>query len=85
MSPAPSLETAFLALKLAFDPAFYLPDPNSPRPFEPRHTLRLGFGRDLERLRGIGDAVDRIRVKSRSFWIASAAFEGRLKFDLILL
>jgi 15-cis-phytoene synthase/lycopene beta-cyclase len=40
---------------------------------------------DVQRLKGIQDAVGRLRSKSRSFWLASAAFEGRLRLDLLLL
>lgn len=49
------------------------------------HAKDLAFFRDTERLRGVLDAVERIKGKSRSFWIASIAFEGRLKVDLLLL
>jgi 15-cis-phytoene synthase / lycopene beta-cyclase len=40
---------------------------------------------DSRRLKGIQDAVGRLKSKSRSFYLASAAFEGRLRLDLLLL
>jgi 15-cis-phytoene synthase/lycopene beta-cyclase len=40
---------------------------------------------DARRLKGMTDAVNRLKAKSRSFWLASAAFEGRLRLDLLLL
>jgi len=40
---------------------------------------------DMERIRGIQEAVVRLRRKSRSFYLASSAFAGRLGVDLILL
>lgn len=38
-----------------------------------------------DRLLGMKDAVDRLRGKSRSFWVASSAFDGRLRVDLLML
>jgi 15-cis-phytoene synthase / lycopene beta-cyclase len=40
---------------------------------------------DAERLIGLREAVARLRAKSRSFFLASGAFEGRLRIDLIIL
>lgn len=40
---------------------------------------------DMERIRGIFEADNRLRAKSRSFHMASFAFSGRLRLDLILL
>lgn len=40
---------------------------------------------DEERISGIEDAVKRLQGKSRSFYLASSMFEGRLRIDLILL
>ena len=40
---------------------------------------------DEERINGLQDVVDRLRWKSRSFYLASAAFQGRLRIDLLLL
>lgn len=38
-----------------------------------------------ERIRGIQEAVERLCRKSRSFYLASSTFSGRLRIDLILL
>jgi 15-cis-phytoene synthase/lycopene beta-cyclase len=40
---------------------------------------------DNERIRGIQEAVVRLQKKSRSFYLASSVFSGRLRIDLILL
>lgn len=40
---------------------------------------------DMERVRGIQEAVGTLRKKSRSFYLASAVFPGALRIDLILL
>ncbi|KAI2632743.1 hypothetical protein GGS21DRAFT_544171 [Xylaria nigripes] len=40
---------------------------------------------DMERVRGIREAVSTLRKKSRSFYLASAVFPGRLRIDLVLL
>ncbi|KAI1437819.1 hypothetical protein GGR50DRAFT_606492 [Xylaria sp. CBS 124048] len=40
---------------------------------------------EMARIRGIRDAVGVLRRKSRSFYLASAVFPGRLRIDLILL
>ncbi|TKA60853.1 hypothetical protein B0A49_10452 [Cryomyces minteri] len=40
---------------------------------------------DEERIRGLTEAVDRLRRKSRSFYLASGVFQGRLRIDLIVL
>ncbi|KAK7962172.1 uncharacterized protein PG986_002997 [Apiospora aurea] len=40
---------------------------------------------DLQRVRGIREAVATLKRKSRSFYLASAVFPGRLRIDLILL
>lgn len=40
---------------------------------------------DVERLQSLTQAVDRLRRKSRSFYLASGAFVGRLRIDLVLL
>lgn len=40
---------------------------------------------DLDRVVGIQEAVARLKKKSRSFYLASSAFSGRLRIDLILL
>ncbi|KAL8852647.1 MAG: hypothetical protein Q9198_011016, partial [Flavoplaca austrocitrina] len=38
-----------------------------------------------ERIVGLQEALKRLRKKSRSFYLASGCFEGRLRIDLILL
>lgn len=40
---------------------------------------------DLERIEGLREAVERLRLKSRSFYLANSLFSGRLRIDLILL
>jgi 15-cis-phytoene synthase / lycopene beta-cyclase len=40
---------------------------------------------DQTRIDGLRDAVQRLKNKSRSFYIASGAFVGKLRIDLILL
>ncbi|MCJ1473464.1 hypothetical protein MMC13_002115 [Lambiella insularis] len=40
---------------------------------------------DEGRIQGITEALDRLRKKSRSFYLASGVFHGRLKIDLVLL
>lgn len=40
---------------------------------------------DLNRIAGMQQALVRLRAKSRSFYLASSVFEGRLRIDLILL
>ncbi len=40
---------------------------------------------DTDRILGFRDAIDRLQRKSRSFFLASSVFSGRLRQDLILL
>ncbi|KAL9588546.1 MAG: hypothetical protein Q9203_002653 [Teloschistes exilis] len=40
---------------------------------------------DYQRIVGLQEALQRLRKKSRSFYIASGCFQGRLRIDLILL
>lgn len=40
---------------------------------------------DMNRVRGIREAVEILRRKSRSFYLASSVFPGRLRIDLVLL
>lgn len=42
-------------------------------------------GYDAERIAGLSQAVARLRRKSRSFYLASGAFQRRLRIDLIIL
>jgi len=47
--------------------------------------LTDGSKYDTERIKGIQQAVVRLRKKSRSFYLASSVFSGRLRIDLTLL
>ena len=38
-----------------------------------------------DRVHGLREAVNRLRAKSRSFYLASGVFQGRLRIDLMLL
>lgn len=50
------------------------------------HALLIPSSRyDTERLVGVKQALDRLQRKSRSFFLASSTFAGRLRIDLILL
>lgn len=40
---------------------------------------------DMDRVTGIGEAVQRLKKKSRSFYLASSVFPGRIRIDLTLL
>ncbi|KAI1854165.1 hypothetical protein JX266_001306 [Neoarthrinium moseri] len=40
---------------------------------------------DMKRVHGIREAVQRLRRKSRSFYLASSVFPGRVRIDLVLL
>ncbi|KAI1755909.1 hypothetical protein F4782DRAFT_538305 [Xylaria castorea] len=40
---------------------------------------------DMKRVRGIREAVSTLKRKSRSFYLASAVFPGRVRIDLVLL
>ena len=40
---------------------------------------------DDGRIEGLRQALDRLRAKSRSFYLASGVFQGRLRIDLVLL
>jgi len=40
---------------------------------------------DRERIIGLQDAAKRLKAKSRSFYLASSTFSGRMRIDLILL
>jgi len=40
---------------------------------------------DKERITGLQDAISRLRRKSRSFYLASGTFSGRLRIDLVIL
>ena len=40
---------------------------------------------DADRILGLNQAVDRLRRKSRSFYLASSTFEGEVRIDLVTL
>ena len=40
---------------------------------------------DEERIKGLKEALYRLKKKSRSFYLASGVFQGRLRIDLVLL
>ncbi|KAL9603233.1 MAG: hypothetical protein Q9219_001252 [cf. Caloplaca sp. 3 TL-2023] len=65
----------------------HFPNPSSlPSPAQLVTALLLSpSSYDSERLLGLGDALKRLRKKSRSFYLASGCFRGRLRMDLILL
>lgn len=46
-------------------------------------TSPLNF--DDERIKGMQEAIARLKRKSRSFYLASSVFSGRLRIDLVLL
>jgi 15-cis-phytoene synthase/lycopene beta-cyclase len=74
-----------LAILTAF-PEHFPNEPVIPGPLMLMKALLLPYMKyDSVRLKGIQDAVSRLRAKSRSFWLASAAFDGRLRLDLLLL
>jgi len=74
-----------MAILLTFPDLF--PDvPALPSPSMLVHALLTDTPKyDLERIAGVQQAVVRLQKKSRSFYLASAVFNGRLRIDLILL
>jgi len=80
---------------IAFDNAFAIlqtfpslfPNlPSLPSPILFIHALLISPKEyDEERIKGLAQALARLRAKSRSFYLASGAFEGRLRADLVLL
>lgn len=46
---------------------------------------RKGWPEEGDEYRGIPEAVEILRKKSKSFYLASGVFEGRLRLDLICL
>jgi 15-cis-phytoene synthase/lycopene beta-cyclase len=74
-----------LAVVYAF-PDLFPAVPPSPSPLLMLQGYMVGPSKyDTARVEGIRDAVVRLRKKSRSFYLASAAFVGRLRIDLVLL
>lgn len=74
-----------LSILLTF-PTLFPNVPDVPSPallFQALLTPGSKYG--IERIIGIREAVTRLEKKSRSFYLASAAFTGRLRINLILL
>ncbi|PNS19579.1 GPI mannosyltransferase 1 [Sphaceloma murrayae] len=69
------------AFPLHFPTASKLPSPI----MMVRALLLPSAAYDEDRINGLGEAVMRLSKKSRSFYLASGVFEGRLRVDLILL
>ena len=60
--------------------------PRYPTPLMLVHSRLLSTSQlDYDRIDGIADAVERLKKKSRSFYLANALFSGRLRIDLITL
>ncbi|EMC97868.1 hypothetical protein BAUCODRAFT_66702 [Baudoinia panamericana UAMH 10762] len=67
-------------------PAHFRHVPALPTPwFAMRALLLPSTTYDDDRTIGLQQAVARLRAKSRSFYLASSAFQGRLRIDLIIL
>jgi 15-cis-phytoene synthase/lycopene beta-cyclase len=74
-----------LAILLTF-PSLFPQVPELPSPFMLIDALLTEVSKyDEERVTGIQQAVQRLKKKSRSFYLASSTFSGRLRTDLILL
>ena len=74
-----------LTILLTF-PALYKTVSSLPSPRLLVHALLVPTSNyQVERLEAFRDAIDRLRRKSRSFYLASGVFQGRLRHDLILL
>lgn len=67
-------------------PSHFPSVPALPSPLLLVEALLLPAGAyDEDRIDGLSQAVERLRQKSRSFYLASAAFPSRLRVDLIVL
>ncbi|GAB7359557.1 hypothetical protein MBLNU230_g6745t1 [Neophaeotheca triangularis] len=67
-------------------PAHFPSVPSVPSPLLLIRALILpSAAYDDDRIIGLQQAVDRLQAKSRSFYLASSTFQGRLRIDLILL
>lgn len=74
-----------LAIVQAF-PAIFPKVPPLPSPLVLLEGLFLPTWRyDESRLEGMREALARLKKKSRSFYLASGVFSGRLRIDLVLL
>lgn len=75
----------YLAVIYAF-PHLFPEVPQSPTPLMLLQGRFTGTSQyDMKRIEGIDEAVKRLKAKSRSFYLASSAFTGRLRIDLVLL
>ena len=74
-----------LAILQLFSTLFPLP-PSLPSPVTLVRALLVPTSQyDKGRINGLQEALARLRKKSRSFYLASGVFEGRLRIDLTLL
>jgi 15-cis-phytoene synthase/lycopene beta-cyclase len=74
-----------LSILLAF-PSIFPQVPELPSPVKLVQALLLSReSYDEQRIYGMNQAVSRLQKKSRSFYLASSTFSGRLRLDLTLL
>ncbi|ROW10625.1 hypothetical protein VMCG_02056 [Cytospora schulzeri] len=74
-----------LAIADAFPDAFESA-PECPSPTTLIQALLMPWSEERKgRIRGVQEAVERLCRKSRSFYLASSTFTGRLRIDLVLL
>lgn len=67
-------------------PATFPGNCESPSPLTAMRAFLMSTSKyEDERPMAFADAMKRLQKKSRSFYLASAMFEGRLRIDLILL
>ncbi|KAI9835385.1 MAG: hypothetical protein M1819_002302 [Sarea resinae] len=67
-------------------PSMFARVPASPSPILLVQALLIPISSyDESRIEGLCQAVERLRKKSRSFYLASGAFQGRLRIDMINL
>ena len=74
-----------MAVLQAF-PSVYPEVQQIPSPIQLMQAILLPIQKyDTVRIQGMREALARLRRKSRSFYLASSVFQGRLRIDLILL
>ncbi|KAI1339318.1 hypothetical protein F5Y15DRAFT_383946 [Xylariaceae sp. FL0016] len=67
-------------------PEMFPGTPNTPSPaLLVKAVLTHPEKYDMQRIRGIREAIKTLRRKSRSFYLASSVFPGQLRIDLVLL
>ena len=67
-------------------PSEFAEIPDLPSPLLLIEALTLSTSAyESERINGLRDAVNRLKAKSRSFYLASGVFQGQLRLDLMLL